>query len=83
MTPPPDEVGILAGTTVAVALGLVEVPVQTRAGTVEELRSADEVMLLSSVRGVAPVLRLDGRELGLGPVTAALREAFETAVQQG
>ncbi len=83
VTPPPDEVGILAGTTVAVALGLVEVPVQTRAGTVEELRSADEVMLLSSVRGVAPVLRLDGRELGLGPVTAALREAFETAVQQG
>ena len=83
VTPPPDEVGILAGTTVAVALGLAEVAVDIRLGTLEELRAADEVMLLSSVRGVAPVLRLDGQELGVGPVTAALREAFEQAVQKG
>ena len=83
VTPPPEEVGILAGTTVAVALGLACVPVEVRLGTVDELRAADEVMLLSSVRGVAPVLRLDGRELGVGPVTTALREAYEKAVQQG
>ena len=30
------------------------------------LHAADEVMLLSSVRGVTPVVRLDGRELGTG-----------------
>ena len=38
---------------------------------------ADEVALLSSVRGVAPVVRLDGRDLGLGPETKALAEGFE------
>lgn len=83
VTPLPEEVGILAGTTAALALGLAEVPVQTRLGTIEELRNADEVLLLSSVRGVAPVTRLDGRELGIGPVTSALRAAFERAVLVG
>ena len=80
VTPPADEVGILPGTTAAVALALSAVPVEHRLGTVEELRAADEVLLLSSVRGVAPVISLDGRELGTGPVTAALRDAFERAV---
>ncbi len=83
VTPPPDEVGILAGTTSALVLGLADGPVQTRLGTIAELRDAEEVMLLSSVRGVAPVTRLDGRQLGIGPVTAALRAAFERAVLVG
>ena len=83
VTPPADAVGTLPGTTAHVALGLSPVPVEVRPGTVEELRAADEVMLLSSVRGVAPVVRLDGRELGTGPVTAQLREAFEKAVLEG
>jgi len=83
VTPPADEVGILPGTTVAVALALSAAPVEQRLGTVEELRAADEVLLLSSVRGVAPVTSLDGRELGTGPVTAALRDAFERAVREG
>ena len=83
VTPPAEEVGTLPGTTAHVALGLASVPVEVRRGTVEELRAADEVMLLSSVRGVAPVVRLDGRELPVGPVTAALREAFEQAVLEG
>lgn len=82
VTPPADQVGTLPGTTAAVALGLSPVPVEHRLGTIEQLHAADEVMLLSSVRGVAPVVRLDGRELGIGPVTAALRDAFEHAVQQ-
>jgi branched-subunit amino acid aminotransferase/4-amino-4-deoxychorismate lyase len=59
------------------------VPVELRRGSVDELAAADDVMLLSSVRGVAPVVRLDGRPLPVGPVTAALRAAFETAVQTG
>lgn len=79
VTPPADEVGTLPGTTAHVALP----DAQVRRTTVEELRSADEVMLLSSVRGVAPVIRLDGRELGIGPVTARIRDAFERAVQEG
>lgn len=83
VTPPADEVGTLPGTTAHVALGLSPVPVEVRRGTVEELRAADEVVLLSSVRGVAPVVRLDGRELGVGPVTVELRAAFEKAVLAG
>jgi 4-amino-4-deoxychorismate lyase len=79
VTPPADEVGTLAGTTAHVALGLSPVPVEVRRGTVDELRAADEVMLLSSVRGVAPVVELDGRELPIGPVTRQLRDAFEQA----
>ena len=74
---PPVELGILPGTTLDVVLRLSEVPYEVRRGTATELAAADEIMLLSSVRGVAPVIELDGRALGTGPVTAALREAFE------
>ena len=80
VTPPAEQVGTLPGTTAAVALALSPVPVEVRMGTVDELRAADEVLLLSSVRGVAPVVSLDGRALGVGPVTASLRAAFEQAV---
>jgi 4-amino-4-deoxychorismate lyase len=83
VTPPAEQVGTLPGTTAAVALALSPVPVDVRLGTVDELREADEVMLLSSVRGVTPVVRLDGRELGTGPVTTAVRAAFERAVLEG
>ncbi|TAL12913.1 MAG: hypothetical protein EPN99_16415 [Frankiales bacterium] len=81
VTPPAEEIGTLPGTTAHVALGLATVPVEVRRGTVEELRAASEVLLLSSVRGVAPVVRLDGRDLPVGPVTSALRAAFEAAVR--
>jgi 4-amino-4-deoxychorismate lyase len=83
VTPPAEQVGTLPGTTAAVALALSPVPVDVRLGTVDELRAADEVLLLSSVRGVTPVVRLDGRELGIGPVTTAVRAAFEQAVLEG
>lgn len=77
---PPETVGILPGTTVGAVLRLATLPVVRRRVTAAELRAADEVMLLSSVRGVAPVSVLDGRELGVGPVTAGLRDAFEAAL---
>ncbi|GAC1327904.1 MAG: aminodeoxychorismate lyase [Mycobacteriales bacterium] len=81
---PPVELGILPGTTLDVVLGLCrvrcQVPYQVRRGSAAELAGADEVMLMSSVRGVAPVVALDGRELGIGSVTASLRAAFEAAL---
>ena len=83
VTPPAEQVGTLPGTTAHVALALAPVPVDVRTGTVDELRAADEVLLLSSVRGVTPVVRLDDRELPVGPVTAHLRDAFERAVLGG
>lgn len=82
VTPPAEQVGTLPGTTAHIALGLSPVPVDVRLGTVDELSSAEEVLLLSSVRGVTPVVALDGRPLPVGPVTRTLREAFERAVHE-
>ncbi|HUR15241.1 MAG TPA: aminotransferase class IV [Mycobacteriales bacterium] len=76
---PPAEVGILPGTTLGAVSGLV--PFDQRSITVDELRGADEVMLLSSVRGVAPVVRLDGAHRAVGPVTARLRAGYEAAIR--
>lgn len=86
VTPPAAEVGVLAGTTVAAALDLLAgpelaTPGEVRPGTAAELAAADEVLLLSSIRGVAPVVQLDGRPLPVGPVTAGLRAAFERATR--
>jgi 4-amino-4-deoxychorismate lyase len=81
VTPPAEVVGTLPGTTADVALRLSPVPVDVRRGTARELAHAQEVMLLSSVRGVAPVVELDGRRLDVGPVTTALRAGFEQAVR--
>jgi 4-amino-4-deoxychorismate lyase len=75
---PPASVGILAGTTLAVVQELV--PVAVRPVSAAELAGADEVLLLSSVRGVAAVVELDGRPLGLGPVGKDLRDRFEATL---
>lgn len=82
VTPPAGDVSILPGTTVDVVRALHEGPSEVRRGTAAELAEADEVLLLSSVRGVAPVIELDGRRLGIGPVTARLRSALEAALQR-
>jgi 4-amino-4-deoxychorismate lyase len=77
---PPAEVGILPGITIQVVLALCAergIPTQVRRAASTELAVADEVLLTGSVRGVVPVLTLDGRELGAGPVTTVLRDAFE------
>jgi 4-amino-4-deoxychorismate lyase len=82
----PVETGILAGTTVAfvrrLAAGL-GIEITDRRASVDEVRAADEAMLLSSVRGVAGLLSLDGSPVGsgqIGPVTRQLGAAFEAAV---
>ena len=81
ITPPPAATGTLPGTTIEAALALLPGAYEIRPGTAEELANADEVLLLSSIRGVAPVTQLDGRQLGVGPVTAGLRDAVEAALQ--
>ena len=80
VTPSAQDVSILPGTTLDVVMRLHDGPCEVRRGTVEELAQADEVLMLSSVRGVAPVIELDGRRLGIGPVTSRLRSAFEAAL---
>jgi 4-amino-4-deoxychorismate lyase len=63
-TPPPGDLGILDGTTVRAAFTRLEASGQAVAvsrGTVEDLRQADGVWLMSSIRLVAAVTSLDGR----------------------
>ena len=71
---PPAETGILPGTTLLAVQQITQVAVRQLA--VEELTA--EVCLLSSVRGVAPVTALDGRQL---PVDHALGAAFEASLR--
>jgi 4-amino-4-deoxychorismate lyase len=83
---PPDDTGILPGTTldcVRRLAGPLGIDIGTRATTVDELRRSDEVLLLGSVRGVAAVRRLDGSAVGtggVGPVAQALSKALETEI---
>jgi 4-amino-4-deoxychorismate lyase len=75
---PPTSVGILPGTTLAAVSELT--PITTRPVTAAELSGAEEVMLLSSIRGVAPVIAVDDRELGIGPISKDLRDRFEASL---
>ena len=67
-TPPPGPLGLLDGVTVrrlfAADHGL---GTETQRGTVEDLRAADGVWLLSSIRLVAAVTSLDGKPTGFDP----------------
>ena len=84
---PSLECGILRGTTRewvirsgALALGVSVREIQLAP---EELRSASEVLLASSVAGILPVTRIDGWPVGdgqPGPLSHRLREAREAAI---
>ena len=81
---PPTSTGILAGTTLTVVAALAPpLTYEVVPATIDDLRAADEVMFLSSVRGVAGVRSIDGKPVGsgdIGPHTRRLRDAFEDAV---
>ena len=82
---PPLDAGILKGTTRTRVLALCReggIPAEERRLAPEDLVRADEVFLSSSVRGVIPVTRIDGRPVGTGtpgPVTTRVHRAFEEA----
>jgi branched-chain amino acid aminotransferase len=82
---PPLDAGILEGTTRTRILALARregLPVEERALRPDDLRAADEAFLSSSVRGILPVTRVDGRTLGdgrPGPVTRRVHDLFERA----
>lgn len=79
------DTGILAGTTLHCVRGLAAgsgLTITDRRTSLPELRAADEILLLSSVRGVASALTLDGDDVGqgsIGPVGRSLSAAFEDA----
>jgi 4-amino-4-deoxychorismate lyase len=74
---PPVDTGILPGTTLLACRRLSDI--KEAPLPVSDLAAALEIALLSSVRGVAPVTSLDGRELG-GPVLRDLAQAFEASL---
>jgi branched-chain amino acid aminotransferase len=84
VTTPPTDTGVLPGIVRARVLDLC-----TRAGiraalrplTLREVRSADELFVTSSLRGVAPVTRLDGGLRPSGPITAQLASAYVGAMR--
>ncbi len=85
LTTPPTDAGILKGTTRTRILALCEeagIPAAEATLLPEALRAADEVFLSSSVRGILPVVSIDGQAVGSGapgPLTLAIRERFEAA----
>jgi len=83
---PRVEDGVLPGITRQVVLELVGelgLGMQLRAPEDVELLGADEIFLTSSLRELAPVVRVDGKMVGSGrpgPVFQALRSAFRGRV---
>ncbi len=79
---PPLELGILAGITrAAIMKAAARIGVSVREDSLfpSDLYEADEVFLTSSIREVAPVVRVDGRPVGdgrPGPMTKRLHGAF-------
>lgn len=68
---PPVSCGALPGITREAVLELaplVGLAPEERPVSPEELRDADEVLLTSSLREIAPVVRIDGRPVGSGEV---------------
>jgi branched-subunit amino acid aminotransferase/4-amino-4-deoxychorismate lyase len=47
----------------------------------DRLLAADEVFLSSSVREIAPVVAVDGREIPRGPAAEALQRALRVAAR--
>jgi branched-chain amino acid aminotransferase len=80
---PPLEAGLLAGITRSRVIALsAEVGLTLTETRIlpQRLREAEEVFLTSSVRGIMPVTRLDGRTVGQGgpgPITRKLMGAYE------
>jgi branched-subunit amino acid aminotransferase/4-amino-4-deoxychorismate lyase len=80
---PSLESGCLPGITREVVIGLAKqlgISCSERDLTAAEIHSAGELFLTSSIRGVMGLSRFEDRMFALGPVTAALRGAWNQAV---
>ena len=85
---PSLECGILAGITRDLLLReMARAGIPVEEGDLPEaaLRGADEVFLTSTVRGIAPVARLDGKPVGdgrPGPVARRVAALYEEALDR-
>lgn len=85
---PPLDAGLLAGITREVVCrlaGELGHPIVQMRVHPDQLRAADELFLTSSVRGIMPVTRIDGHEVGdgrPGPITRALSERYAAYIRE-
>jgi branched-chain amino acid aminotransferase len=78
---PPLSCGVLPGITrqtIIELAAMLGVQVSERPVDSHELAGADEAFLTSSLRGVAPLVRVDGRAIGTGTVGPLTRELLRT-----
>ena len=86
---PALEIGILHGITRQKVLELAAqagIPTEEAELSPDDLRRADEAFLTSSVRGVLPVVRVDGEPIGSGkpgPVTRKLMALYDQLTHRG
>ncbi len=82
----PEGHEILPGMTRQLVLRLLEqlqIPFRGVQVTLDELQSADELILVGTTTEVLPVVQVDGAAVGSGkpgPITARLQEAYKAAV---
>jgi branched-chain amino acid aminotransferase len=85
---PPCWLGLLAGITRDVLIELahhLRLPVRELPLTRHDLYNAEEAFLLSTIKEVLPVTRIDGRVIGTGhpgPITRRLHRAFRELVRR-
>ena len=85
VTPPIDQ-GVLEGITRARVLDLARelgIEVRYQSLTPEAMRAADEIFLTSSIRELAPIVSLDGKQIAdgkPGALTRTLHRAFRRLV---
>lgn len=83
---PPGSCGILPGITRAAVLEILadfDIPVEETPIPASAIDAADELFLTSSIRGVAPVTRVDDRPVGtgtVGPITQRIVAAYDALV---
>ncbi len=87
LAPGPDQ-GALPGITRGVLLEVAErlgLPVEERAPKPEDLAEASEVVLSSALRGIVPVVQIEGRRVGdgvPGPVFLAFLAGYRDVVRR-
>jgi branched-chain amino acid aminotransferase len=82
---PAADLGLLPGVTRSVVMDLAreeEFPVETGRFSVDAVRAADEAFLTNSTWEIRPVERVDGIEIGAGPMTKLLQRLFDERVER-
>ncbi|CAN5724001.1 aminotransferase class IV [soil metagenome] len=83
---PPLECGVLPGITRATVLEIASrlgLPIRSEPLLPADLKQAEEAFLTNSLRGLTPLVRVDGVEVGTGsrgPITVRLQDAYQRLV---